>query len=70
MSHLVTAKADFIAIQGKLEFFDILKQCSQELQNKKKEIQIADKRYCFCHITEKLSNGMPRLCPTQKFTTN
>ena len=33
--HLLCTKADLISIQGKVEEFDIVEQCTQELQNTK-----------------------------------
>ena len=39
-SHLLCTKADLITIQGKVEKFDIVEQCTQELQNPKRRFKL------------------------------
>ena len=59
-SHLLCTKADLITIQGKVEKFDIVEQCTQARQNTKVEVQVDHKCYYFCCTTEK---NIPMGCP-------
>ena len=62
-------RADLITIQGKVAKFDIVERQNSRTSEHKLNIQINNKHYCFCRITEKHPNGIRRLCLTPNFTT-
>ena len=62
-SHLLCTKADLITIQGKVEKFDNVEQCTQERQNTKSRFKLITNVTIFA-AAQKYPNGMSGLCHT------
>ena len=61
-SHLLYTKADLITIQGKVEKFDIVEQCTQELWNTKWRLNLITNVTIFAALLKTHPNGMFRVC--------
>ena len=57
--HLLCTKADFITIQGKIENFDIVEQCTQERQNTKWRLKLITKVTLFAALLKNIPMGCP-----------
>ena len=58
-SHLLCTKADLITIQEKVEKFDIVEQCNQELQNTKWRFELITNDTFFASLLKKNPMGCP-----------
>ena len=58
-SHLLCTKADLITIQGKVEKFDIVEQCTQERQNTKWRFKLITKVTIFAALLKNVPMGCP-----------
>ena len=58
-SHLLCTKADLITIQGKLEKFDIVEQCTQERQNTKWRFKLITNVTIFAALLKNIPMGCP-----------
>ena len=56
-SHLLCTKADLITIQGKVEKFDIVEQCTQERQNKKWRFKLITNVTIFAALLKNIPMG-------------
>ena len=65
---LQCTKEVLITIQGKVEKFRIVRQSTQERQNKKWRFKLISNHENFCCVAQKFSYGMSKLCPTRIFT--
>ena len=58
-SYLLCTKADLIAIQGKVEKFDIVEQCTQERQNTKWRFKLITNVTIFAAMLKNIPMGCP-----------
>ena len=58
-SHLLCTKADLITIQGKVEKFDIVEQCTQERQNTKWRFKLITNVTIFAALLKNIPMGCP-----------
>ena len=58
-SHLLCTKADLITIQGKVEKFDIVEQCTQERQNTKWRFKLITNVTVFAALLKNISMECP-----------
>ena len=58
-SHLLCMKADLITIQGKVEKFDIVEQCTQERQNTKWRFKLITNVTIFAALLKNIPIGCP-----------
>ena len=58
-SHLLCTKADLISIQGKVEKFDIVEQCTQERQNTKWKFKLITNVTIFAAVLKNITMGCP-----------
>ena len=58
-SHLLCTKADLITIQGKVEKFDIVEQCTQERQNTKWRFTLITNVTIFAVLLKNIPMGCP-----------
>ena len=58
-SHLLCTKTDLITIQGKVEKFDIVEQCTQERQNTKWRIKLITNVTIFAALLKNIPMGCP-----------
>ena len=58
-SHLLCTKADLITIQGKVEKFDIVEQCTQERQNTKWRFKLITNATIFAALLKNIPMGCP-----------
>ena len=58
-SHLLCTKADLITIQGKVEKFDIVEQCTQERQNTKWRFKLITNLTIFAALLKNIPMGCP-----------
>ena len=58
-SHLLCTKADLITIQGKVEKFDIVEQCTQERQNTKWRFKLITNVTIFASLLKDIPMGCP-----------
>ena len=57
--HLLCTKADLITIQGKVQMFDIVEQCTQESQNTNWRFKLITNVTIFAALLKKHPNGCP-----------
>ena len=57
--HLLCTKADLITIQGKVEKFDIVEQCTQERQNTKWRFKLITNVTIFAALLKNIPMGCP-----------
>ena len=62
-SHLLCTKADLITIQGKVEKFDIVEQCTQERQNIKWRFKLITNFTVFAALLKNIPMGCPGKTP-------
>ena len=62
-SRLLYTKADLVTIQGKLEKFDIVEQCTQERQNTKWRFELITNTKIFAALLKNISMGCPDSFP-------
>ena len=58
-SHLLCTKVDLITIQGKVEIFDIVEQCTQERQNTKWRFKLNTNVTIFAALLKNIPMGCP-----------
>ena len=58
-SHLLYTKTDLVTIQGKVEKFDIVEQCTQERQNTKWSFKLIKNFSIFVALQKNIPMGCP-----------